>query len=58
MGPGGPGGKSGKMGGALSLLEQSLTLEKLKDENEILEKLKAIGGPTNPQEWYAEKIDP
>lgn len=54
------GGKSGKMGGALSMLEQSLTLEKLTKENELFEKRDVKGGPTNPSEWFVEspeKID-
>lgn len=57
----GGGGKSGKMAGSLSLLEQSLTVEKLLKENDLFEMLDVRGGPTNPLEWFVEtpeKVDP
>ncbi len=44
-------------GGPVALLEQTLTIEKFILENEILENLHVIGGPTNVREWFVESSD-
>ena len=43
--------------GQLSYLESHLTEEKLLKEREIFQKLNVIGGPTNPVEWFYDRID-
>ncbi|CDW88922.1 zinc carboxypeptidase family [Stylonychia lemnae] len=43
--------------GQLSYLESHLTEEKLQKERDLIQKLNAVGGPTNPLEWYYEKFE-
>lgn len=50
-----------KLKGPLSILEQMIPLDKIADENMILEKMGILGGPTSVREWFVEspeEIDP